>query len=146
MKVLLIGTEQTGQTEEIEKSLEMLRRLVDECRHAILKYEELGKQYDDAATQLEQIKKQKLLKEQELEAAQEQVLESVDQWIADLYDSSRQSQEWHPQETALKEAEEKIREYQAGEDALVIHDFLFVPLEQGDSQRLSHSNTQSVTM
>lgn len=122
--IRMIGTEQIGQTEEIAKSLEMLRRLVDECRHAILKYEELGKQYDEASAQLEQIKKQKIHKEQELEAAQEQVLESVDQWVTDLYDGSRQSEEWHPQEAVLQEAEERIRQYQAVEDALAIQEIL----------------------
>lgn len=122
--IQIIGTGQSGQTEEIAKSLELFRRLVDECRQGILRYEELEKRYDEAALQLEQVKKQKILKEQELETAQEKVMECVDQWIADLYERSGHSVEWHPMDGALRKAEEKIRTYQAVGDALDIQEIL----------------------
>ena len=126
----LIGTESTDQTDEIVKSLDMLKRLVDECQRSILKYEEFEKQYDEIAAQLEQIKKQKIEKEQEQEAAQEKVLDEMDQWITDLYDRKNKSMEWHPQDTVLKEAEQQIRQYQSVDDAPVVQELL-----RGDYER-----------
>lgn len=120
----IIGTEETDRMDEMIGGLDLLKKLVDECRRAIQKYEEIAKEYDEIAVQLEKIKKQKAENESNLEAAQEQVLDGIDQWITNLYDRKKNSEEWHPEEAVLKEAEEQIRRYRSVEDASVIQDLL----------------------
>lgn len=133
----LIGTEEYEQTEEITRSLEMLKRQLEECTRAIRQYEELCGQYDEAAQELEQLKQQKLKEEQELEAAGEQVTLAMDQWIMDLFAVESAAGEWHPEEALLKELEEKVRQYRSVEDAGVLQDLLRADYERQRQELLN---------
>lgn len=81
-------TDSKGQVEEIGRSLTTLKRLLDECRKTIRQYEQLARQYDEIAEELEHQKREKLEREQQLEAAQDAVLEHIDRWIAALFAKS----------------------------------------------------------
>ena len=61
-----------------------MKRLLDECRKTIQQYEQLARQYDDIAEELEHQKREKLKCEQQLEAVQDAVLEHIDRWITTL--------------------------------------------------------------
>ena len=73
----------------------------------IRQYEQLARQYDEIAEELEYQKREKLEREQQLEAAQDAVLEHIDRWIAALFAKRSESGEWHPDQQVLKEVEEK---------------------------------------
>lgn len=106
------------------------KKQIEECQKAIRQYEEIAKQYDELACQLEQIRQQRILKEQELDAAQEQVVSSIDQWITELFNVRKTSGQWKPKEEVLKEVEEKIRQYQSVEDARTVQELLWADYER----------------
>ena len=124
-----------GQIEEVGRSLTALKRLLDECRKTIQQYEQLARQYDDIAEELEHQKREKLECEQQLEAAQDAVLEHIDSWITTLFAKRSGSGEWHPDQKVLKEVEEKARAYQSTADAGPIQELLRSDYEQ-QRQRL----------
>lgn len=126
----VMGTEAYEQTEEVAQALETLKRQLEECTRAIRQYEELSGQYDKLAQELEGLKGQKLKGEQDLEAAGEQVVVSMDQWITDVYTINGDSAEWHPAEELLEELEEKIRQYRSVEDAGPIQELLRTDYER----------------
>lgn len=126
----LIGTEEYDKTGEIAKSLDMQRKRIEECKKAIRHYEEIARQYDELESQLEQLRQQRILREQELDAAQEQVVSSIDQWITELFDVRKASGQWKPKEEVLKEAQEKIRQYQSVEDAGAVQELLRADYER----------------
>ena len=123
-------TDPRGQAEEIGRSLTALKRLLDECRKTIRQYEQLARQYDEIAEELEYQKREKLEREQQLEAAQDAVLEHIDRWIAALFAKRSESGEWHPDQQVLKEVEEKARDYQSTADAGPIQELLRSDYEQ----------------
>lgn len=146
-KVLrLIGTEAYDQTEEIAKGLVTLERQLEECARAIRQYEELCGQYDELAQELEQLKAQKLKGEQELEAAEEQVVLSMDQWITDIFDLKSASAEWHPVTDLLKELEERIRQYRSVEDAGVLQELLRTDYERQRLELISIKGDREQTL
>lgn len=114
--------EHTNKAEEISASLLMYKKLIEECIKIIREYEEVAKKYDEIAEEFEFLHKTKIIKEQALEMAQEQVLQSIDAWIASLYTHAKETSQWKPKEHILQEAEEKVRAYQAISDAGSIHD------------------------
>ena len=136
----VMETEEHEKADEIAKSLIMLKNLIEECKKAIRQYEELARQYDEASSQLEQIRKQKAEEEQRLLAAQEQVTDAVDQWITDVFDIEKKSEEWHPSEEVLKEAEQIIRQYQSVADAGAVQEILRADYEK---QRQRMTDTKS---
>lgn len=128
--IRLIGTEEYDKTGEIVKSLDMQRKLIEECKKAIRHYEEIARQYDELESQLEQLRQQRILREQELDVAQEQVVSSIDQWITELFDIRKASGQWKPKEEVLKEVEEKIQQYQSVEDAGAVQELLRADYER----------------
>ena len=79
---------------------------------------------------LQHQKREKLEREQQLEAAQDAVLEHIDRWIAALFAKRSESGEWHPDQKVLKEVEEKARDYQSTADAGPIQELLRSDYEQ----------------
>lgn len=122
--VSLIQNGEYGQTAEIDGELSRLKKLLEACKKAIRQYGELAKQYDELAARLEQLRRQKAEGEQKLEAAQEQIVSTIDQWITDLFELERTSEEWHPGAEVLQEAEQKIRQYRSVEDAGAVQERL----------------------
>lgn len=136
----LIGTEEYDKTGEIVKSLDMQRKLIGECKKAIRQYEEIARQYDELESRLEQLRQQRRLKEQKLSAAQEQVVSAIDQWITDLFDVKKASGQWNPREEVLREAEEKIRQYQSVGDAGAVQELLREDYERQRHELLDVKN------
>ena len=132
--VKIIETEDYSSSEEVAKSLNTVKKLLEECRRAIEQYEELEHLYDEAAALLEQLEKGKIKTEQDLQLAQEQIVKSIDQWITDLFEQEKTSAVWKPESNVLKDVEEKVREYQSVEDAGIVQDILRMDYE---CQRLS---------
>lgn len=122
--IRMVRNEETGASEEVAKSLNVLKKLLEECKKAIAEYEELGRRYDSISQKLEQEKSQKLQKEQALEEAKEQVVRSIDKWIVDLYELGKASAIWQPDPAVLQEAEQKVREYQSVKDAGTLQELL----------------------
>lgn len=117
-KVLrFIGMKQTDGAEEISNSLLLYKQLVEECKKLIHDFEEISRKYDEIAEELENIRREKTEKEQALAEAQEHVLQSQDHWIEQLYSQAKTAECWKPQETILKEAERRVRQYQNIADA-----------------------------
>lgn len=114
--------EHTNTAEEISASLSMYRKLVEECVKIIREYEEVSKKYDEIAEELELLHKTKIKKEQNLQMVQEQVVQSIDNWIVTLYAHAKEASQWKPKEVILQEAEEKVRAYQTISDAGNIQD------------------------
>lgn len=124
-KVLrFIGMEHTDCTEEISGSLILYKKLLEECRRLIHDFEELCRKYDEVAEELEHVRKEKIEKEQKLSEAEQRVIQSQDNWIIRLYSHAGAAEYWKPQETILKEAEDKVREYQTIADAEKIRELL----------------------
>lgn len=126
----MMAAEECDKTDEIVKSLDMLKNLIEECKKAIRQYEELAKQYDEAARELEELGRQKAEEEQRLDAAREQAADAVDQWITDVFELERKSEEWNPCEEALKEAEQMIRRYQSVADAGAVQEIFRADYER----------------
>lgn len=126
----LIGTEEYDKTGEIVKSLDLQKKLIEECKKAIRQYEEIAKQYDELASRLDQLRRQRILGEQELDVARKQVVSAIDQWITELFNVRKTSGQWKPKEEVLKEVEEKIRQYQSVEDARTVQELLRADYER----------------
>lgn len=126
----LIGTEEYEKTGEIVKSLDMQRKLIEECKRAIRQFEESSRRYDELAIRLEQLRRQRTLREQGLAAAQEQVVDAIDQWITDLFELKKGSGQWAPKEEVLKKVEERIRQYQSVGDAEAVQELLRADYER----------------
>ena len=126
----LLETESCDQTEEIARELDLFRKIIEDCKRVLRQYEEIAGQYDDIAGQLEKLSHQKILKEQELQAAQEQILLAIDQWITELYDRKKEAVQWSPSKEVLERAEERIRQYRSVGDAGAVQELL-----RGDYER-----------
>ena len=126
----VMEAEEYERADEIQRSLNMLKNLIEECKKAIRQYEELARQYDEAARQAEQIRGQKAEEEQRLLSARENVAASIDRWITDVFEREKKSQEWHPAAGTLKEAEQTILQYQSVEDAGTVQEILRADYEK----------------
>jgi len=131
-----IGMEHTEGSEEISSSLLLYKQLVEECRSLIHDFTELSRKYDEVAEELEHARREKIEKEQKLSEAEQRVLQSQDNWIIQLYSHAETAEYWKPQETILKEAEGKIREYQNMADAEKIQELLRKDYENQRTERL----------
>ena len=89
----IIEEENLEKTEEIIRDLDMLKKLIEECR------------------------REKAEIELVLENAQKQVLASIDQWIVEIFELKKNSSEWKPEEELLRKLQERIRVYHSVEDA-----------------------------
>lgn len=128
--VQLIETENSENTDEIGKNLELFRKLIGECKKVIGRYEELSGQYDAVFAELEQIREEKKEKGQRLFIAGEQVTNFTDQWVTALFEAEKTAEWWKPKEGLLPELEQKIRQYRSMEDAEEIQKLL-----RGDYER-----------
>lgn len=115
---------------EIVKSLDSLKKLLAECKREIREYEELSRQYDELAAQLEKLHTEKAEDQQNFNAAQEDVVRCVDQWITDIYAAEKKSSQWSPDSGILPILEEKIREYQSAADAETVQALLRTDYER----------------
>lgn len=127
--VQIIESERYEESVEIVKGLELLKKLLTECKTTISEYEKVSREYDEAAKQLEELGNRKREDEQALENAQETVLDCMDTWITDLYEAEKCSLQWKPKQEVLQKAEEKIREYQSALDAEKVQELLRVDYE-----------------
>ncbi len=119
-----LGMERTDGAEEISNSLLLYKKLVEECKKLVCDFAEIARKYDEFAEELEQIRKVRNEKEQALDAAKQQVLQSQDDWISRLYERAKTAEYWKPQEVVLNEAESRIRQYQNLADAGQIQELL----------------------
>ncbi|MCM1101769.1 MAG: TIGR02680 family protein [Acetatifactor muris] len=126
----LIACEEYAGTDEIVKNLDTYKKLIQECKKAIQRYEEISGQYDELAGRLEQTKRQKILSEQELEGARDQVTNSIDQWIVELFHAKETSLQWNPVEEALKAVEERVQNYRSVKDAGAVQEILRADYER----------------
>lgn len=115
-----IGLEEYGEKDEITESLQIWRKQLTEGKNAICRYEEISGQYEEAARLLEEAKKQKLEKEQKLEAAQARVADRIDGWIMDVFRKAKEAAEWHPEREVLLQAEQKAGKYRSASDEAAI--------------------------
>lgn len=115
---------------EIVKSLDSLKKLLAECKREIREYEELSRQYDELAAQLEKLHTEKAEDQQNFNAAQEDVVRCVDQWITDIYAAEKKSSQWSPDSGILPILEKKIREYQSAADAETVQALLRTDYER----------------
>lgn len=115
---------------EIAKSLDLLKKLLMECRREIRSYEELSRQYDETAAQLERLQSEKEEGEHRLQSAREEVVRLIDQWIMDIFEAERQSVQWKPAAGVVSELEERIREYQSDADAQAMRELLRMDYER----------------
>lgn len=125
---------------EIVKSLELLKKLLTECKKAIHEYEELSGKYDEIAADLERIKLQKAEGEQKVQAAQEEVVRSIDQWVIDIYETEKNSVQWKPERGILQKVEQKIQEYQSAADAEPIQQLLRMDYERQRQMLMDQKN------
>lgn len=115
---------------EIAKSLDLLKKLLAECKREIREYEELSGQYDELAAQLEMLQTEKAEDQQKLKTAQEDVVRCMDQWITAVYEAEKKSAQWRPDSELLPKLEEKIREYQSAADAEMVQELLRTDYER----------------
>lgn len=130
MAIKLIELEQYEGTDEIVNGLDTYRKLIEECKKAIRRYEEIAKQYDEIECRLDQLRQHRSLCEQDLDIAQGNVINSIDQWIVKLFNAKKISKQWNPEEGLLNVVEEKIRQYQSVEDAGVVQELLRTDYER----------------
>lgn len=122
--VRLLNQEQTAETARIVGQLAEYAKQLAECRKVIRLYEEAMKLYDDAASRLEELLRQKT----ELETLQEEMREWAedcrDDWVDTIYQLEKTAVSWHPDQSVLTEAKEKVRKYQSLSDAGEIQEIL----------------------
>lgn len=138
--IRLIGLERISGTEEVSASLSMYKKLIEECVKIIHEYEELSQKYDEIAQELEVLHKTKIKKEQNLQTAQEQVVQSVDNWITKLYAHAKEATQWNPKEAVLQEAEDIVRTYQTISDAGKVQELLRNDYEMQWQELLQRKN------
>lgn len=126
----MIDRDEHEKSGEIVKSLDSLKKLLAECKREIREYEELSRQYDELAAQLEKLHTEKAEDQQNFNAAQEDVVRCVDQWITDIYAAEKKSSQWSPDSGILPILEKKIREYQSAADAETVQALLRTDYER----------------
>lgn len=120
----LLGLEQYEGTDDIAKQLSAYKVQIENCRKTIRRYEEMAKAYDEAASRLDALNRKKAELEQRAEEAARQTTAQKDQWITALYDAKKQAKVWHLSEEILREAEQRVSEYQNVSDAGAVRELL----------------------
>lgn len=115
---------------EIARELNEFRKQIEICRKAIESYEVILQKYDELESRLEQLRHQKHLCEQELEMAQANVTDSIDQWIIGFFDVKKAAVQWRPDSKVVEIVEEKIRQYKSAEDAGAVRSILWSDYER----------------
>lgn len=138
----MIENKEYQNTEEISKALIALKKLIEECKNVIGQYEALSRQYDEITSEMEILRTEKEEKEQNLQNTQEQIINSIDQWIVDTYKLAERSAEWNPDRELLKKAEEIVREYQSVEDAGTVQELFRIDYEAQRQKLLDLKNSK----
>lgn len=120
----LLGMEQYEGTDDIAKQLNAYKVQIENCRKTIRRYEEMAKVYDEAARRLDEANRKKAELEQRAEEAERLTTAQKDQWITALYDAKKQAEVWHPSEEVLREAEQRVSDYQNVSDAGAVREML----------------------
>ena len=131
----LLGLEQYEGTDEIAKQLSAYKVQIENGRKTIRRYEEMAKAYDEAASRLDALNRKKAELEQCADEAAGLTTAQKDQWITALYDAKKQAEVWHPSEEILREAEQKVSDYQNVSDAGAVRELLRIDYE-GQRQTL----------
>ena len=126
----IIEKEEDGKSGEIIKSLDLLKKLLTECKSKIQEYEKTSAEYDEAAAELEILQTQKAKELQKFELAEEEVGKSIDKWIEDIYTAKDSCLCWKPDNKLLIKLEERIREYHLLKDAEEVQALLRSDYEQ----------------
>ena len=125
----IIAKEEYDKTGEITKNLDLLKKMLIECRKEIQEYEEISARYDEALSRLEEVKIKKVKDMEKLESAQETVVKNIDKWITDIYDLGKNSLQWRPDINLLISLEERIREYESPGDGEAVKEILRTDFE-----------------
>lgn len=120
----LLGMERYEGTDEIAKQLSSHKVQIENCRKTIRRYEEMAKAYDEAASRLDTLNRKKAELEQLADEATGLTTEQKDQWITALFDVKKQAEVWHPSEEVLREAEQRVSDYQNVSDAGAVRELL----------------------
>ncbi len=115
-----ISLEQYEERDEIAEHLQIWKNQLTAGRTVLGQYELILGQYEEAASLLEETKKKKAEEEQQLEMAEEQVLDRIDAWITEVFHRAETSGEWHPEREILLQAEQKARQYETVADGVEI--------------------------
>ena len=106
--------------DEIAEHLQIWKNQLTAGRTALGQYELILGQYEEAASLLEEMKKEKAEEEQRLEMAEEQVSDRIDAWITEVFHRAETAAEWHPEREVLLQAEQKARQYETVADGVEI--------------------------
>ena len=136
----IIEKEEDGKSGEIIKSLDLLKKLLTECKSKIQEYEKTSAEYDEAAAELEILQTQKAKELQKFELAEEEVGKSIDKWIEDIYTAKDTCLCWKPDNKLLIKLEERIREYHLLKDAEEVQALLRSDYEQQRNEILVQKN------
>ena len=136
----IIEKEEDSKSGEIIKSLDLLKKLLTECKSKIQEYEKTSAEYDEAAAELEILQVQKAKELQKFELAEEEVGKSIDKWIEDIYTAKDTCLCWKPDNKLLIKLEERIREYQLLKDAEEVQALLRSDYEQQRNEILVQKN------
>lgn len=136
----LIAGESYQTEDEISGKLRILKKAIENCQKLLQAYAEICRRYDELAQEAEEKQRIKANKERALQSAGEKRTECQDRWIAQLYEHKKTAQEWKPQETVLREAEEQIRQYRTGKDAGAVREILRKDYESQRGSLLEQHN------
>ena len=115
-----ISLEEYEERDEIAEHLQIWKNQLTAGRTALGQYELILGQYEEAASLLEETKKEKAEEEQRLEMAEEQVSDRIDAWITEVFHRAETAAEWHPEREVLLQAEQKARQYETVADGVEI--------------------------
>ena len=141
----IIEKEEDSKSGEIIKSLDLLKKLLTECKSKIQEYEKTSAEYDEAAAELEILQVQKAKELQKFELAEEEVGKSIDKWIEDIYTAKDSCLCWKPDNKLLIKLEERIREYQLLKDAEEVQSLLRNDYEQQRNEILVQKTIWSIS-
>ena len=141
----IIEKEEDSKSGEIIKSLDLLKKLLTECKSKIQEYEKTSAEYDEAAAELEILQVQKAKELQKFELAEEEVGKSIDKWIEDIYTAKDTCLCWKPDNKLLIKLEERIREYQLLKDAEEVQALLRNDYEQQRNEILVQKTIWSIS-
>lgn len=131
-----LGMEQSEGMEEFSKKIASYKSRLEECRKEIHAYEEIRRRYDECAERLEAVSREKTEGELALREAEQQVTESRDRWVVQLYDHAREAECWKPDKSVLQKAEEQVQSYQDASDAEKVQELLRSDYEEQRLVRL----------
>lgn len=128
--IRMLAAEDAQDTDEVTKGLVALKRLIEDCKEVIRQYEDCAGQYDILASELEEIRRQKVAAEEEEKVSKERVVSCIDQWIIDVFRAEKASSEWHPAKEVLEDVQQAIREYRSVDDAGIVKELLYADYEK----------------